>query len=279
MKINKIHINDLKYPDALKEIHDPPSVLYYIGNLDVLQRISVGIVGTRLATPYGKSQAFYFAKELSIRGIAVVSGLAYGIDAAAHEGAVEGSGGTIAVLAGGLSRISPSENIFLAKKIVDKGGLLISENQDGSEIQKFEFLKRNRLISGLSKAVLIVEAAARSGSLNTAAHALGQNRDVYVIPGRITDVQSMGTNKLLQEGATPALSYVDILNGLGIEEKKAILNVNEHVSEIFQSLRESPKSSSELCEVFDFKKVYIALQELESQGFIMERNGIYAAIS
>ena len=174
MKVEKLSIKDERYPALLKRIFDPPDVLRFIGDLTCFERACVGIVGVRRATAYGEAQAFKIAKELSGQGVCVVSGLAYGIDAAAHKGALEGRGRTIAVLAQGLPEIGPVRHEALAKRIVQNGGLLICEKEHGAPIFKSDYLVRNRLISGVSKGVLIVEAAHKSGALNTAKHALDQ---------------------------------------------------------------------------------------------------------
>lgn len=280
MKIHQLHISDSEYPEELRQIPDAPTVLYYAGNLDILKRTKVAIVGTRMATAYGESQAFNFAKELSSRGVCIVSGLAYGIDGAAHRGALEGSGGTIAVLAQALPTISPAAHIKLAEKIIESGGLLLSERESGP-ILKYEYLLRNRIISGLCRGVVVVEAAERSGSLNTANHALNQGKYVMSIPGRISDVQSMGSNQLLQNGAHPALCPKDVANFLEIPwEQKEIL-LSGFVLEVYNEIKSAPKSAAELAEKYsrNLGELYEVIFDLESRDLVKNISGNrYAAL-
>lgn len=280
MEIHELYINDSEYPDDLRHIPDAPPVLYYAGNLEILKKLKVAIVGTRMATAYGESQAFNFAKEISSRGVCVVSGLAYGIDGAAHRGALEGPGGTIAVLAQALPSISPAAHISLAEKIIERGGLLLSERQSGS-ILKHEYLLRNRIISGLCKGVLVVEAAERSGSLNTAKHAANQGKDVMAIPGRITDPQSAGSNDLLQKGAHPVLCPKDLGTFLGIPWEQSKICLNPFERKIFEDIKTEAKSAGELAEKYsrNLGELYEILFDLESRNLIKSIHGNrYAAL-
>ncbi len=214
-KTQIITIIDELYPEPLKQIYDPPVVLYTRGDVRVLQRISVAIVGCRRASCYGLRQAERIAGELSLKGICVVSGMARGIDTAAHKGALAHQGKTVAVLGSGLNQIYPAENKSLFEEIAQSGAV-ISEFPLAMPPQKENFPKRNRIISGLSRAVVVVEAARRSGSLITANLALEQNRDVCAVPGAANSMNAQGTNKLIKEGAKLVENADDILEELNI---------------------------------------------------------------
>ena len=182
----------------------------------------MAIVGTRKPTPYGIEVAFDFAEKLARRGVVIVSGLAYGIDTAAHRGALHAGGTTIAVMAHGLDTVYPRGNTRLAESIIDKGGALISEYEQGTEAMKHRFLERNRIVSGLADIVIVVEAGERSGTLRTVAEALEQGKEVFAVPGPITSPQSIGPNRLIQQGAQPALTPKDICVALGIDPLEPI---------------------------------------------------------
>ena len=211
MKINKIAPLSQNYLQILGTIALPPKWLYFIGNLPPERRTSVAIVGTRKPTAYGKEVTTHLAYELAKRGIVVVSGLALGVDGIAHQAALEAGGTTIAVLGNGLPKIHPSTHTQLAERIAQHGGAVLSEYEEGTPALGFRFLERNRLVSGLADAVIITEAAARSGTLNTAAHALEQGKEIFVVPGNITSPLSAGCNALLRQGATPVTKVEDIL--------------------------------------------------------------------
>lgn len=227
------HINqkDPAYPRLLKEIPNPPENLYLLGNLPEKDTQKIAIVGTRKATAEGKKLAKEIAKKLAERGIIIVSGLAMGIDTAAHEGAIaaclpDGSQGkTIAVLANGLNSVYPAQNENLAKKILESDGALISEYPPETPSFPNQFLERNRIISGLSVATIIIEAPERSGSLATANWAAQQGREVFVFPGPANHSNFRGSHKLIRDGARLVASLEDILEDLGLENPKSeILN-------------------------------------------------------
>ena len=211
--IEEINIESEEYPKKLKEIYEPPLKLFVLGNKKLLNQKSVAIVGCRKPTEYGKTVAFKFSKGISENGINIVSGLASGIDTYAHLGAISPNnyGKTIAVLGNGLDEIYPKRNIELAKKIIQSGGCIITEYQIGIRPEKQNFPRRNRIISGLSKGVLIVEAGEKSGALITADFALEQGRDVFAIPGNIFNETSVGTNNLIKQGAKLVSDYKEIL--------------------------------------------------------------------
>ena len=207
--IDIVTIEDKEYPEYLNAIYDPPMVIYKRGNLKTNEKC-IGIVGSRKPTTYGLSISKTIARELSNRGITVVSGLARGIDSYAHTGVVEGNGRTIAVLGSGLNNIYPRENTGLAEKIT-QNGVLISEYIPKTPPLPSNFPARNRIISGMSHGILVIEAGQKSGSLITADFALEQGREVFAIPGNLNSSKSMGTNKLIKEGAKLVTSIQDIL--------------------------------------------------------------------
>ena len=201
---------DDDYPACLKAIDQPPSVLYCVGKVELLRALSIAMVGSRRPTPPGVQQAEQFAQGLSTSGLTVISGLAYGIDAAVHRGALTGIGSTVAVMATGADLIYPRGNKALAFDIADQG-LLISELALGTPPRAQQFPRRNRIISGLSMGVLVVEATMLSGSLITARCALEQGREVFAMPGPISSPQSKGCHSLIKQGAKLVDSLVDVL--------------------------------------------------------------------
>lgn len=216
MKIEEISIESKDYPKQLKEIYDAPLKLYVLGNKMLLSERGIAIVGSRNATEYGKKVALKISEELSEKGINIISGLAIGIDTYAHLGTLQNTskGKTIAVLGSGLDEIYPKKNIELAKQILKGGGCIISEYPLGTRPEKMNFPQRNRIISGLSKGVLVVEASEKSGALITADFALEQGRDVFAVPGNILSITSVGTNNLIAEGAKMVRNYMDIIEDI-----------------------------------------------------------------
>ena len=209
--IDIIGIEDKEYPCLLKTIYDPPIYLYIKGNKNILDNVALSIIGCREASKYGIKVAKDFAYNLSKQQINIVSGLAKGIDSAAHLGTLEANGKTIAVLGNGLDTIYPKENISLAQKILDSGGVIISEYPLGTTPKKENFPARNRIISGLSNSLLVVEAKEKSGTLITVDFALEQGRDIFVIPGNIDAINSIGTNELIKQGAKLVTSWEECM--------------------------------------------------------------------
>ncbi len=209
--IEIISIQDQRYPEILKTIYDPPVSLYIRGNIEILNSCSIAIIGCRNCTQYGKNVAQKLAYNISKQEVNIVSGLAKGIDAIAHKGTIIAGGKTIAVLGNGLDTIYPSENITLAKEILKTGGAIISEYPLGEKPQKQNFPERNRIVSGLSKGIIVVEAKEKSGTLITVDFALEQGRDVFVVPGNIDSKNSAGTNELIKQGAKLITSYRDVI--------------------------------------------------------------------
>lgn len=239
--IDIVHICEKSYPQALKQIYDAPVSLYIRGNKEILNGKNIGIVGCRECTDYGKKAAKYFAYNLSKeKSVNIVSGLAKGVDSYAHWGSVGANiecestkncgkkqescgkinddcgklkndcGKTIAILGNGLNMIYPKENIELANEIIRSGGAIISEYPCGTKPDKMNFPARNRIISGLSKGIIVIEAKEKSGTLITVDFALEQGRDVFVVPGNINSINSVGTNDLIKQGAKMVTSYEDI---------------------------------------------------------------------
>ena len=229
--IDFISITEEKYPEILKEIYDPPISLYIKGNTEILNSNSIAIVGCRDTTEYGKKAAKYFSYNLSKKGVNIVSGLARGIDSYAHIGNVCAQdekrkeedklkisiqqdniqyGKTIAVVGNGLDIVYPKENKYLFDKIIETGGAIISEYPLGIKPDKMNFPARNRIVSGISKGIIVIEAKEKSGTLITVDFALEQGRDVYVVPGNINSINSVGTNDLIKQGARLVTNYIDI---------------------------------------------------------------------
>ena len=230
--IDIISITDKEYPKMLKEIYDPPISLYIRGNKEILNEKSIAIVGCRDATTYGKKAAKYFAYNLAKEGFNIISGLARGIDSYSHIGCIVADreekdnasnriknganiknniAKTIAVLGNGLDTIYPTENKYLAQEIIKRGGAIISEYPLGTKPEKMNFPARNRIVSGLAKGLIVVEAKEKSGTLITVDFALEQGKDVYVVPGNINETTSVGTNELIKQGAKLVSTYMDIL--------------------------------------------------------------------
>ncbi len=204
------------------EIPQPPKELYVIGSLDeLLTQPLITIVGSRKVSNYGRTITAKLAKELAERGVVIVSGLALGVDSIAHTAAIEAGGKTLAVLPSSLDKIYPSSHTQLAKRILETGGVLLSEYPEGTMPVRGSFIARNRLVSGISLGVIITEAAEKSGTLHTANFALEQGKTVMAVPGNITSELSTGTNNLIKVGAVPITSTEDVLNALNLELSQA----------------------------------------------------------
>lgn len=219
MTIRSVRRREGGYPELLGQIPDPPRRLWVRGDapLELLARPSVAIVGARACSGYGRSVARLLATEVAAAGAVVVSGMARGIDGEAHRGALAAGGATVAVLGCGVDRDYPAAHAELARTIVHSGGLVVSEYEPGIEPAPWRFPARNRIIAGLARATVVIEARERSGALITADFALEDGRDVLAVPGEITAALSAGTNALLRLGATPATSGADVLEALGLE--------------------------------------------------------------
>ena len=208
--IKILTIEDKEYPEILKTIYDYPVSIFVKGNEKILNAPAIGIVGCRESSPYGEKVAQYFAYHLSKRNINIISGLAKGIDSQSHIGAIKAKGITIGIIGCGLDIVYPKENEYLYDKIIQENGAIISEYPLGIKPTKMNFPARNRIISGMSKGIIVIEAKKKSGTLITVDFALEQGRNVYVVPGNIDEVNSVGTNDLIKQGAQMVTSYKDI---------------------------------------------------------------------
>lgn len=218
--MNVINIYDENYPKNLLKIKNPPQRLYAEGNIKLLSNKCIAMVGSRIASEYGIKYAKIFAKQLSINNITIISGLALGIDTVAHEYSKNNKGGTIAVLGSGLNKIYPKENERLFYEILESNGCIISEYDPNEEANSKNFPKRNRIISGISDGILIVESAYKSGSTITARIGFKQNKEVFCIPRSLDDENKSGTNYLIKSGANIVVNPKDILEKLGIKQAK-----------------------------------------------------------
>ena len=270
-RIEEIPAFDSRFPERLREIPESPGCIYLKGRLPDPVEMTVGIIGARDGTEYGKMVARTLAKELSEYGISIISGMAYGIDTAAHEGALLGGGKTYAVLGCGVDICYPAINRKLYSKIQEEGGI-ISEYPEGSPPLPHHFVARNRLIAGLSDILIVVEAKERSGTFITVDRALEQGKQVVVVPGRITDPLSRGCNKLLMEGASLCLSKEDILSCFSIEagkdnEKKPNLKGEE--KRIYNALDLEGKHIDALYKELEIplQSLYSVLVKLEIEGY------------
>ncbi|MBI5077225.1 DNA-protecting protein DprA [Candidatus Falkowbacteria bacterium] len=275
-KINTITIAEERYPELLKEIYSPPFILYYKGELNNLTNQAIAVVGTRKITAYGKLVTEKIVAELVAEKMFIVSGLALGVDAAAHIACLAHNGLTAAVLGSGLDKqnIYPSVNRPLAEEIIAKGGLLVSEYSPGTLPLRHHFPTRNRVIAGLSLGVLVVEAGESSGALITARFALEQNREVFAVPGNITNQMSIGANELIKKGAKLVASAEDIFEELNIKRFDGVQKTDETIpaspeeAAILKFLRVEPLHVNELVRRSDLSIIEInaALMLLEIKG-------------
>ena len=264
---------DEDYPRALLEIADPPAVLYCKGRRTLLNQPGLGIVGSRNATPQGIRDAEAFAQSLSDAGLTIVSGLALGIDAAAHRGGLAGTGSSVAVIGTGLDRIYPARNKALAHLLAESG-LIISEFALGTPPLPGHFPRRNRLISGLSRGVLVVEAAPDSGSLITARVAAEQGREVFAIPGSIHSPLARGCHALIKQGAKLVESAADILDELAWQQRLSPPILQESLSDpVLDALDGSPTTLDTLAE-----RCGLTLDALSAKLLALELEGRIASL-
>lgn len=284
--IKVLTIQDSDYPRRLKEINQPPPVLYVKGSVNVEDDWAVAIVGTRRVTPYGRQVATEIAQFLAQNGVTVVSGLARGVDAIAHQSALRAGGRTIAVLGSGVDVIYPPEHSNLAGEICTQGAIL-SDYAVGTKPDGINFPPRNRIISGLSLATIVVEAGETSGALITAEFAVEQGKEVFAVPGSILTPQSEGTNRLIEQGARPLLKMAEILEVLKLEQipekqnnrKQFPLNATE--TKLLQSLSQDPVHVDEVSRTsgLPISEVSATLTMLELKGMVSQVGGMkYVAI-
>ena len=273
-------------PKILSEISSPPRKFFWKGRPLEKDFYGVAVVGTRKATSLGISLARSVARDLASAGLPIISGLALGIDAAAHEGAVSAGGRTIAVLGNGLDIIYPPENKTLLNRIISSNGSVVSEYENGTPPAKHRFLERNRLISGLSVAVIVIEAPVRSGAINTAGHAADAGREVFVFPGPANHPNYAGSHKLIRDGGRLVSSVEDILEDLGINSspsEKKILRIPAGTEEVFEAIKNSPVPVS-IDKIISITKlepriVALGLTRLIIEELVSETAGNYSLIS
>jgi DNA processing protein len=288
---------DADYPERLREIFDPPAVLWILGDCNLLSRPAIAVVGTRHPTPYGSGMSELLSRELAARRLTILSGMARGIDTAAHRGALAAKGATVAVWGTGIDVIYPKENKSLAENILASGGTIVSEYPLGSFPAPQNFPKRNRILSGMSVGVLIIEAGENSGSRVTARCALEQNRDVYAVPGNVTTKNAWGPNTLIKQGAKLVATWEDVWEDLpsqvrlALEEELGSASPEQAAASLFE---EAPAQEHEkivlsvlrcdealqldgLMEALDTRlsssEVFTALFELELAGRIKQLPG------
>ena len=285
-KINKKNIRIVtrasrEFPKKLlqKEVC-PPALLYYKGDLSLTETNCISIVGTRACSSYGREVAERFARDLAAAGVTVVSGLATGIDAYAHAETLKNGGKTIAVLGGGFDHVTPSSNVKLSEEI-EYSGLMITQYLPQWPPNKYTFPERNRLISGLSLGTIVIEASEKSGAIITADFALEQGREVFAVPGNITSTRSKGTNKLILQGARPALCVDDILTELRLnipkKEKSNVLTLDFYEEKIYTLLSGGDKTLEELIEQTDMRasEVNSTVTGMEIKGLIVRIANTY----
>jgi DNA processing protein len=262
---------DPRYPTLLTAIHDPPPRLFLCGagEVELLSRPAVAVVGARACSAYGTQVARSLCRELASAGVVVVSGLARGIDGAAHRGALEGGGPTIAVLGCGIDRDYPAAHAELASRIRDEG-LVVSEYEPGVEPAPWRFPARNRIIAGLCSATVVVEARERSGALITADFALEEGREVIAVPGEITSALSAGTNALLRLGATPLTRAADVLEVFGLEPERREAPESPLLDLLPASIDLLVRATGRMA-----RDVAAELAELELAGAVSESEGVY----
>ena len=275
--------SDPAFPPLLSAIHDPPVGLFLRGTAEptVLALPTVAIVGARACSAYGRQVARTVARELAAAGLVVVSGLARGVDAEAHRGALEAGGLTVAVLGCGIDRDYPAANRELARQVA-QDGLVVSEYAPGVEPAPWRFPARNRIVAGLCSAAVVVEARERSGALITADFALEEGREVFSVPGEITSALSAGTNALLRLGAAPLTCAQDVLESFGlIAPERTEPDVSVAAGLVLSRVRERAASADELARAtgLDAGELAVALTELELAGAVQEEGGVYRPAS
>ncbi len=277
MKINNSSPDQHKFLKRLATVADPPKSLYYIGNLPEPPRLTVAIVGTRRPTAYGRAVTEQIASALAARGVLIVSGLALGVDAIAHTAALDAGGHTLAVVTSRPDDPTPRTNRRLAERIIDNGDCIMSEyDQTHRILGPWEFVIRNRIVSGLSDAVIVTEANLRSGTMSTVSHALEQGRDVYAVPGPITSPLSAGCNAMISQGANPIVTIDQLLESLGLTgQQKILLGENDAETTVLQLLQSGLSDGDELQKTskLDAQTFSTTITMLEIRGLIHPLGG------
>jgi DNA processing protein len=279
--IKILTLQDEDYPRRLKEINQPPPVLYVKGSINVEDEWAVAVVGTRRVTAYGRQVASEIAQFLAQNGITVISGLARGVDAISHQAALKAGGRTVAVLGSGVDVVYPPEHAKLANEITSQGAL-VSDYPVGTQPDGINFPPRNRIISGLSMATIVVEAGEKSGALITAEFAVEQGKEVFAVPGSILTPQSEGTNRLIEQGARPLLKMSEILDTLKLEQIPEKQNsrrqfpLNPIETKLLSALSQDPIHIDEVCSQagLPISEVSATLTMLELKGMVSQVGGM-----
>lgn len=276
MQINKVPLEVSNFLKRLKTIDNPPKYLSYIGMLPDNPELVVAIIGTRRPTSYGRTVTEQISEALSYRGTVIVSGMALGVDSIAHNSCLNAGGQTIAVMASGVDNPYPKTNLHLAKRILENGGAILSEYENGHQPRPYDFLWRNRIVSGLADVVIVTEANLRSGTLSTVAHALEQGKDVYAVPGPITSPLSAGCNRLIAQGARPITDIDGLLNQLGLSGQTS-LNLGDTPEEqkLIELIHSGISDGDELQQLSNFTPAQLsqALTMLEIKGIVTAIGG------
>lgn len=270
--ISKITPDENSFLQPLSDIYNSPKEIYFYGKLPGKRQPSVAIVGSRRPTTYGREMVHKFAYALAQQGIVIISGLALGIDALAHKACLEAGGTTLAVLGGGLNDITPRSNQPLGRAILQKGGAILSEYEPATPVLPHQFLERNRIVSGLADAVIVIEAAKRSGTLSTAAHALQQGRDIFAVPGHLTSPMSEGCNNLIKQGAMLLNDVQQILNLFdlsAVSEKSTATTKDPIGQQIIDMIRQGERAGEVI-----MKKLEIPAAEFNYHLTILELQGL-----
>ena len=273
----ELNISDELYPKKLLLLRKPPQKLFIEGNIELLSKPTLAIVGSRKNTEYGRKYATFFSSEISSYGVSIISGLALGIDTIAHENSKNSTGKTIAVIGSGFNEIFPKENSVLVKQIIDLGGCIISEYPPDSKVNMKNFPRRNQIICGLADGILVIEAAQKSGSTLTGNLGLSYNKKVFCIPRDIGEIKGIGTNDLIKKGAKLVTSPQDILQEFNMDYdftfkqkqiSSSIINIKPEYQEIFNLISTTPISIEELC-----KKSKLSISEINQKLTLMEIEG------
>lgn len=281
---------DSKYPEQLREIKNPPSRLYAKGNIQLLKEFGIAVVGSRKNTQYGERMCKSFVKNLVNYNIAVISGLAEGIDSIAHTTCLKNSGKTIAILPSGLENIYPSKNRELANEIIKNGGLLLSEYENYVKADSNKFLERNRIVAGLARGTLVVEGGIRSGTSVTARYTLEYGNPVFCIPSSIENSKGITPNELIKKGCNLITEINDILNYFPNikfvykEQKKSdvYIDIPENLIDVYKVITDSPKDANEISKILEksisevnYKLTLLQLEdkitEISGQGYIRKK--------
>lgn len=282
--IKKITLNDEIYPKRLRNIDNPPKQLYVIGNEKILNENTIAIVGSRVCTIEGAKIAKQFAEILSKNGICIISGMAKGIDTSAHIGTLKAGGKTIAVMGGGLKHIFPKENKELFYNIIANNGAVVSEYEEDIEPSAKGFIERNRIVSGLSMGVLIIEAKYRSGTAITANFARKQGREIFCIPHSLEQKEGIGTNRQIKNGAKLVTTPEEIMENLKLKQTifpkhdkkvKEIIDIPDEYKDVYKYITEKPINIDEICKRTkkEISKINYTLTMLELEGYIKQLPG------